>query len=460
MTLRVAIVGRPNVGKSTLFNRLAGKKIAITDKSYGVTRDRLEAQGTLGDIDISVIDTAGFDHVTDTDLTTLVQEQTNQAIKSAQIALFLIDARSGLTPLDEYFAKWLRHQDTPIILAANKCEGSSRNLILYEAFKLGFGEPIAISAEHGDGIANLYEAILPFTENALQPSKPGKNTRSLNNIKESFSDETKHEVQLAVVGRPNVGKSTLINRLVGEDRVVTSPEAGVTRDSINIRCFFKGHTINLIDTAGLRKKSNVNTKLEKLSSDSTYRSIHYAQLVVLVLDASEKLGKQDLTIARQVFEEGRVLLVALNKWDIIKSKISTFNSLNERLRKSLPQLKGVPILKLSALNGNGVEKLLPMSLKYFKVWNQHIPTGPLNRWLFSVTERHPPPLNKGRSVRLRYITQAKTRPPTFVIFSSRGKSVPEDYRRYLVNTIREDFDLHGIPIRLVVRQGNNPYSEH
>ena len=456
MSLSLAIVGRPNVGKSTLFNRLAGKKLAIVDQTSGVTRDRREAEGKLGDLDLTLIDTAGFEDYNDNSLEARMRKQTNQAVEQADVALFLVDARTGITPFDEYFANWLRRQEIPIILVANKCEGSINKYALSETLRLGLGEPIAISAEHGEGMGSLYDSLAPFIEDYTQLDGG------------DFEDDIKFgeilpgqmaesPLHMAIVGRPNVGKSTLANQIIGEERLLVGPEAGITRDAITIQWDYEGRPIRLIDTAGLRRKSKVTDKVESLSTSDTHRAIQFAQVVVLVLDANTMLEKQDLTIARQVIDEGRILVVAVNKWDSVKNRASSLKDLEYRLQTSLPQIRGVPVVILSALTGKGVQKLLPESFKYFDIWNQRIPTGQLNRWLEVMLERHPPPLVSGHRIRLRYMTQAKTRPPTFVVFSSRGNSLPEDYRRYLVNGIRESFELPGIPIRLLVRQGNNPY---
>jgi len=457
MKLLVAIVGRPNVGKSTLFNRLARKKLAIVDQTSGVTRDRREADGKLGEMDLTLVDTAGLEDHSDNSLEARMRDQTNRAIEQADVALFLIDARVGLTPLDHHFANWLRGQDIPIILVANKCEGRASEFSIYEAYRLGFGEPIPISAEHGQGMGELYSSLLPFTVEYAH-SKADEMPYGIRNTKKIEGDGEHTPLQIAIVGRPNVGKSTLVNRLIGEERLLTGPEAGITRDAIGVQWSHESRPIRLIDTAGLRRKSKVTNKIENLSAHDTYRAIQYAQLVVLVLDGNTMLEKQDLTIARQVIDEGRILIVVVNKWDSVGDRKASLKKLESRLGTSLSQVRGVPVIRLSALTGSGVQKLLPEAFKYFDIWNRRVPTGELNRWLEFVTEKHPPPLLGGRRIRLRYITQAKTRPPTFVVFSSRGQALSEDYRRYLANGIREKFHLPGIPIRLLVRQGHNPYA--
>jgi GTP-binding protein len=447
----IAIVGRPNVGKSTLFNRLAGKKLAIVDDTPGITRDRREGPGRLGDLDLDIFDTAGFEEASDDSLEARMREQTNRAVGDADLALFLIDTRAGVTPLDEHFANWLRTQDQPVLLVANKYEGKSGESGLLEAFGLGLGEPIALSAEHGEGLAELYSAIQPFAD-AWSDAPPTDGLQ-----KADTEDDPGPAMQLAIVGRPNVGKSTLLNRLVGEDRMLTGPEAGITRDAIAVEWSFDGRPIKLIDTAGLRRRARVAGKVEKLSTDDSFRAIQYAQLVVLVLDGDVMLERQDLTIARRVIDEGRVLIIAVNKWDAVKDKKAQRQKLEDRLEKSLPQVRGVPVVTFSALTGKGIGKLLPTAFRFFDIWNQRVPTSKLNRWLEDMEQMHPPPLVRGRRIRLRYMTQAKSRPPTFVLFSSRGSEIPEDYKRYLMNGIRDTFKLSGIPLRLNVRTGNNPY---
>jgi GTP-binding protein len=451
----VAIVGRPNVGKSTLFNRLAGRRLAIVDDTPGVTRDRREGEGRLGDLRFTAIDTAGFDDAGGDALEARMLRQTEQALGQADVAVLLIDARAGVTPLDTEFAERLRRHPTPVILAANKCEGRAGEAGKLEAYALGLGDPVALSAEHGEGMGELYDALAEY----VKPEEGiGDDVASDLEVETDPDGEDDGLLQLAVVGRPNVGKSTLINRLVGEDRLVTGPEAGITRDAISISWTFQGRMLRLIDTAGLRRKSKVTGKLEGLSSTDTLRAIKYAQVVVLVIDGTLGLEKQDLTIARNVVDEGRALVLAINKWDIVNDRRKCLGEINDRLETSLPQVKGIRMVACSALTGKGLDRLLPTVLGVYDTWNRRVPTGPLNRWLQDMTDSHPPPLARGRRLRLRYMTQAKTRPPTFVVFASRPEELPEAYVRYLVNGLRTEFNLEGVPLRLFTRKGKNPYA--
>ena len=457
MNITVAILGRPNVGKSTLFNRLAGKRLAIVDDTPGVTRDRRMAPGKIGDINVNIIDTAGFEDINDESLEARMRQQTNQAIESADVALFLIDARTGIMPLDNFFANWIRSQNTPVILVANKCEGKAGEPGLYESYKLGLGEPTPISAEHGEGLADLYTALLPYAEKLNSDLELSPRDTNLNVELSKQNDSLPITIQMAIVGRPNVGKSTLVNTIVGEERLLTGPEAGITRDSIAVEWEYNNLSLRLIDTAGIRRRSKIQDKIETLSTRDSFRAIQYAQIVILLLDGNFMLEKQDLSIARQVIEEGRILIIAVNKWDIVRNRMQALQILSDRLQTSLPQVRGIPIVTLSALTGQNIDKLIPTAFATFEIWNTRISTSKLNQWLMMMTERHPPPIKGGRRIRIRYITQAKTRPPTFIIFSSKSTDLPEAYKRFLVNGIREEFDLHGIPIRILARKGNNPY---
>ena len=448
MPLAVAIVGRPNVGKSTLFNRLAGRKLAIVDDTPGVTRDRREAPGGLGDLELLLIDTAGFEDAADGTLEWRMREQTSRAVKDADVALFVMDARAGVMPLDRHFADWLRTQNCPVILIANKCEGQAGEPGFYDAYSLGMGEPVPISAEHGENLGALYEALQPFADAADERADS-----------QAAADDAQQVLQMAIVGQPNVGKSTLVNRLLGENRMVTGPEAGITRDSITIPWEWKGRPVRLVDTAGLRRQARIEDKLETLSAEDSFRAVQYAQLVVLTLDATLDIARQDLTIARKVVEEGRILVIALNKWDLVTDRTKTLRALNDRLEISFPQVKDLHVITISALTGDGINQLMPACFAAYDVWNKRVPTARLNDWLSHAVEHHPPPLARGRRIRLRYMTQAKTRPPTFVVFSSMGDELPEDYKRYLLNGIRDDFDLPGIPLRLMVRQRKNPFAD-
>ncbi|MGO8916815.1 MAG: ribosome biogenesis GTPase Der [Stellaceae bacterium] len=450
MALTVAIIGRPNTGKSTLFNRLVGHRLALVDDTPGVTRDRREGEAALGDLRFRVIDTAGLDEAEPGSLGARMQEQTARALEHADVALLVIDARAGVTPVDRHFADWLRRGKTPVVLVANKAEGRGGTSGVFEAFALGLGEPVAISAEHGEGMADLYAVLAPFADqqaaSAPAPAPEGERERE-------------RPLQLAIIGRPNVGKSTLVNRLLGEDRVLTSPEAGTTRDAIATLWQWRGRTVRLIDTAGLRRRPKVEGKLEKLSVADTLRAIRFAEVVVLVVDGTQGLEKQDLAIAEMVEGEGRALVLAVNKWDVVEDKTAALRRVKDRLETSLPQLQGLRPVTLSALSGAGLAKLMPAVIETHEAWNRRIGTPRLNRWLARVQERHPPPLVSGRRLKLRYMAQANIRPPTFALFASKPGELPDTYRRYLVNLLREEFDLPGVPIRMMLRKGENPYAE-
>ena len=460
MGFTVAIVGRPNVGKSTLFNRLVGKKLALVDDQPGVTRDRRFGAGHLGDLDFTVVDTAGLEDVFDQSLEARMREQTEEAIRQADVALLLFDARAGITPLDEHFAKRLRKTKTPILLVANKCESRAAEAGLSEAFRLGLGAAIPISAEHGEGMGALYDVL---REQADRKRARAEQAVDADALLEDFPEDeapAPKVLQLAIVGRPNVGKSTLANALLGEDRLLTGPEAGITRDAIAVDWQWKGNPIRLIDTAGLRRRARVVEKLERLSGADTQRAVRYAHVVVLVLDANDMLEKQDLTIARHVIEEGRALVIAANKWDAIEDKTEALKKLKERVEKSLPQVSGVPIVTMSARSGRNLDKLMQAVLKIYDEWNKRVGTAQLNRYLEAATVAHPPPLVRGRRIKLRYMTQIKTRPPTFTLFAAKADELPDAYARYLINGIRERFDLKGTPIRLYLRRTDNPFAEN
>ena len=450
MGLTIAIIGRPNVGKSTLFNRLVGKKLALVDDRPGVTRDRREAEGTLGDLEFTIIDTAGLEDAGGEKLEARMRAQTERAIADADICLFLIDGRAGVTPLDKYFADLLRKVEKPVIPVANKVEGKAGEPGLYEAFGLGLGDVVPLSAEHGLGLADLYDAIEPHAFAASE--------------REEEEDRADKPLKVAIVGRPNAGKSTLINHLIGDERLLTGPEAGITRDSISVPWVFDDgkksrREIELFDTAGMRKRAKVQDKLEKLSVSDGLRAVKFAEVVVLLIDAMQPFEKQDLVIADLIEREGRALVIGVNKWDLVEDKQAHLEELRYRLGKLLPQIAGAPMVCFSALTGKGTDKLVPAILDIETQWNRRISTGALNRWLEEVVSRHPPPAVRGRHIRIRYVTQAKTRPPTFAAFSSRADQIPESYRRYLVNALRDRFGLKGTPIRFNFRAGKNPYAD-
>ena len=446
MTITVAIIGRPNVGKSTLFNRLVGQRVALVDDKPGVTRDRREGEANLFGLEFRVFDTAGLEETFDASLEGRMRAQTEQALADADLALLVFDARAGVTALDEHFARWLRRSGTPVALVANKCEGREVEAGLADAYALGLGQAIPISAEHGTGMSDLYDAVA-----AVANQEPPE--------EESFEEEAgEGVVQLAIVGRPNVGKSTLVNKLLGEERLLTGPEAGITRDSIAVDWSFRDRPLRLVDTAGLRRKARVTEKLERLSTQDTLRSIRFAQVVVLLLDVEEGLEKQDLNIASMVVEEGRALVIGVNKWDSCRDREAALAAIHDRLQRSLPQTRGIPVITLSALQGHNIDALMEAVFHAYDVWNRRIGTADLNRWLEAVTSSHPPPASNGRRVRLKYMTQAKARPPTFAIFCSKPDDLPTSYLRYLANGLREAFDLPGTPIRINFRKGDNPYA--
>jgi len=440
----VAIVGRPNVGKSTLFNRLVGKRLALVDDRPGVTRDRREGDAKLLGLEFRVIDTAGFEDEDPKSLPGRMRKQTEAAVREADAALFLIDAREGVTPLDEEIGRWLRVETTPVIVVGNKAEGRAGESGILDAYRLGLGEPIAISAEHGEGVADLFEALRPHVEHEHFDAKDDE-------------PDTAHPLHLAIVGRPNAGKSTLVNRMIGEERMITGPEAGITRDSISLQWEWNGHPVQLVDTAGLRKRAKVDDKLERLSAADTKRSIDFAEVVVLLLDATRGLESQDLRIADQVIEEGRALVIAANKWDVAENASSLFNGIKAALAEGLSQLKDVPLLTVSAKTGKGIDTILKVAFELREAWGKRVPTGELNRWFEHAVDANPPPAPKGQRIKLRYITQVKSRPPSFVVFGNRTDELPGSYTRYLLNAMRRDLKLGPVPLRLEFRGGRNPF---
>jgi GTPase len=444
MSFTVAILGRPNVGKSTLFNRLVGRQLALVDDLPGVTRDRREGQGHLADLSFRVIDTAGLEEAPPDTLSGRMRAQTERSLDEADVALLVIDARDGITPMDRHFARWVRRSGKPTVLVANKAEARSTLGNIGEAYALGLGDPVPISAQHGEGLAELYDQLRPFAPEDEAVS----DAEAIGN----------RPLQLAIVGRPNVGKSTLINRLLGEDRVLTGPEPGITRDAIAIDWAWRGRPVRLVDTAGMRRRPRIEERLERLSVADTLRAVRFAETVVLVMDALQPLERQDLTIANLVAEEGRALVLALNKWDAVADRGAAMARVRDRLERSLPQLHGIAVVPVSALTGDGVENLMSAVFEADAVWNRRVPTPALNRWLATIQEHHPPPLVGARRLRLRYMTQVNTRPPSFALFASKPGELPDAYRRYLVNGLREAFDLPGVPIRLMLRKGENPYA--
>jgi GTP-binding protein len=440
----VAIIGRPNVGKSTLFNRLVGKKLALVDDRPGVTRDRREGEASLLGLDFRIIDTAGFETEDPQTLPGRMRIQTEAAVAEADAALFLFDSRAGVVPMDREVAQWLRNSDTPIILMGNKAEGKAGESGLLDAYSLGLGDPIPFSAEHGEGLVDLFEALRPHIE------------------REEFEGEEEEEdgegpLKLAIVGRPNAGKSTLVNQMLGEERMITGPEAGITRDSIAIEWEHKGRPVRLIDTAGLRRKAKVEDKLERLSAADTQRAIDFAEVVVLLLDATRGLEAQDLRIASQVIEEGRALIIAVSKWDVAENAPSLFQGIRNALDDGLAQVKGLPLITVSGFTGRGVDQLIEVAFETREAWSRRVGTGELNRWFERAIEANPPPAPGGRRIKLRYLTQARTRPPTFVLFGTRVDQLPESYRRYLINGIRRDLGFGGVPVRMNLRAPKNPF---
>lgn len=468
MPLRLAIVGRPNVGKSTLYNRLVGRKEAIVFDTPGVTRDRRYGKGTLGPLDLEIIDTPGLEQAATGSLAERMSQQALKALDEADVALLVIDAVAGITAADETFARLIRQHGVPVVLAANKAESKQATSGIIDAYRLGFGEPVALSAEHGEGLAELYAALAPFAEEAPAPAtkKEGKGTsqrkaRRLVEEEEGLDGEEEEAAEgplkLTVLGRPNVGKSTLINRLLKEERLLTGPEAGMTRDAVTVPFQWRGRDLELVDTAGLRKKGKVEGVLEKMSISNTTYALRFTHVAILVLDATMPLEKQDNALAGLIEREGRACVIAVNKWDLVEDRQTLLEDLSYRLEDVIPQMKGVPLVPVSAERGEGLDTLMKQALRMYELWNTRLGTGELNRWLDDATQRHTPPMIGGRRLKPRYITQSKTRPPRFVLFANRDSDIPTSYERYLVNSLRETFGLPGIPLRLFWRAGKNPY---
>ena len=446
MTFTVAIIGRPNVGKSTLFNRLTGKRHALVDDTPGVTRDRREGDASIGGLEFRIVDTAGLEKAEDGTLQARMTAQSEAAMREADVTLMVVDGRSGITPIDKHFAAAVRKSGRPAILVVNKAEGTAARNAIAEAHSLGLGEPVAISAEHGEGLVDLYDALAPFEKN--EEEKVAK--------EEGDVGTEASPLHIAIVGRPNVGKSTLINTLLGHDRVLTGPEAGITRDAITVDFEWEGHKLKLVDTAGMRRKANVVTKLEKLAVADSLHAIQYAQVVILVIDAEQPLEKQENNIASLVEQEGRAMVLAVNKWDTVTDKPAYLKAIEERLVNVMPQMKGIPVVPISGKTGMNINKLLKECFRIYQLWNKEISTGALNRWLEDALLEHTPPMIKGRRIKIRYMTQKTARPPTFILFSNTS-DIPDFYIRYLVNALRENFRLPGIPIRIKIRKNKNPY---
>jgi len=453
MPFTIVIIGRPNVGKSTLFNRLVGQKLALVDDAPGVTRDRREGEAQLGDLHFTVIDTAGLDEGAKGSLTARMQEQTETAIGLADALMFVIDARAGLTPSDRAFADFARRANKPVILLANKSEGKHGEIGAMEAYALGLGEPIQISAEHGEGMSDLYDAL-----RSLMPEPEEEGEEGDEETAESDEELAHRPIRVAVVGRPNAGKSTLINRLLGEERLLTSAEAGTTRDSIAVEITWNGREFRIFDTAGLRRRSRIEEKLEKLSVADALRAVRFAEVVVLMMDAKNKFEEQDLRIADLIEREGRALVIAVNKWDLMETKPGAISALRTEADHLLPQVRGAPLVAVSGLMGEGIDRLMSAIEEAYAVWNRRVSTASLNRWFEQAVDANPPPAVSGRRLKLNYITQAKARPPSFVLFCSRADAVPQSYLRYLVNSLREHFELPGTPVRIALREKANPFA--
>jgi len=446
MSFTVAIVGRPNVGKSTLFNRLVGRRLALVDDRPGVTRDRREGEARLGDIEFTVIDTAGLEESAAESLSGRMRAQTETAIAQADAIFFMIDARVGPLPADRAFAELTRKSGKPTVLIANKSEGTAGTAGRLEAYALGLGEPIPISAEHNEGLSDLYDAL-----RAALPAETAAAAQA------AAEPSAAHAIRVAIVGRPNAGKSTLVNRLVGEERLLTSPEAGTTRDAIAVDLDWQDRKFKLYDTAGLRRRSRIDEKLEKLSVADALNAVRFAEVVVVLLDVASAFEEQDQRIADLAEQEGRAIVIAVNKWDLKEKKVGAISKLREQAEDKLRQLKGIPLVAVSGLTGEGLDRLMQAIVDAYNVWNRRVPTAALNRWFDKAQSAHPPPAVSGRRLKLSYITQAKARPPSFVLFCTRADALPEAYKRYLVNSLRENFDLPGTPIRLTLREKENPF---
>jgi len=449
MSLKVAIVGRPNVGKSTLFNRLTGRKLALVAPMPGLTRDRREGAFEVAGQPATLIDTAGLEDAEAGSIAERMRIQSERAIAEADIVLFVIDARAGVTPIDEIFADIARQSGHPVILVANKAEGSAGEAGVYEAYSLGLGDPVAISAEHGEGIGDLHDRLENAAETILAAGM----------AEAEATDEEERPIRVAIIGRPNAGKSTLFNRLAGEERAITGPEPGLTRDSIAMDLSWDDQAIKLYDTAGLRRRARVHEAAEKLSVSDALRAIRFAEVVIVLLEADRALEKQDLHIASLAADEGRAMVIAINKWDVVRDKDAKRREFRKEIDRLLPQIKGVPLSPISALTGRGVNQLMKQVANAYALWNARLGTGKLNRWLSAAIEAHPPPAPGGRRLKMRYVTQPGARPPRFVVFCSRPDAVPASYERYLINSLRETFDLWGVPVRLFLRKGKNPYAD-
>jgi GTP-binding protein len=447
----IAIIGRPNVGKSTLFNRLTGKRSALVSDMPGLTRDRREEEADLAGNPVAIVDTAGLEQAKRGSIAERMRQQSEAALAAADLVLFVIDAREGITSDDKAFSRVVRSSGRPVVLVANKSEGRAGEEGFYAAYELGFGEPVAISAEHGEGLSDLVGEMLAAL--GLKYVTPGEDGAG-------EPPATERPIRVAIVGRPNAGKSTLVNAILGEERMITGPEPGLTRDSVPSDLVWSGRKVRLFDTAGLRRKAKITETAEKLSASDAVRAIRFAEVVVLLVDAERPFEHQDLTIGDLVTEEGRALVVAVNKWDLVEDKQKTLKALRETLGERLSQVPGVALVPLSALSGRGVDKLSKAVLDAYDVWNRRVPTPDLNRWLAEALARHSPPAVSGRRIKLRYITQPSTRPPTFVAFCSRPEDLPKSYLRYLTNSLREAFDLPGVPLRLNLRKGENPFAKH